>query len=123
MSRPVRLLLPLGAVRLAGAALLGAGPAAAGPGPIATAAAFCAKHGNHGFTYLYPFHVRHTSCRTGRKVISGYRSCLRHGHSTCRTHRYRCHRRITASSPVQYNANVACKHRRKRVRFHYTQNK
>ncbi len=77
--------------------------------------------------YTTSLSVRHSSCRTGRKVVKGYTKCrYKHGglNGRCpsRIKKYKCHEgRRTLAPHIQFSVKVGCKRGSKRVKFSYTQ--
>lgn len=89
---------------------------AASAGPVAGAARSCGYSRHLGYSYVTSIHVRHVSCRTGKRVVRRY-------HDHHRVSGYHCHRHVLDSSPFQYDARVTCRGGSRRVIFTYTQNK
>ena len=113
---------------LAAAAALAAGPSGAARVHAAGHCHLSAHAQRHlGATYVRNLRVRHTSCRTGRRVAKAFYKCRHHhgganGHCGHKVKHFRCKENRGQASPVQYNSSVSCKRGGKRVKFGYTQN-
>jgi hypothetical protein len=109
--KSVAALLSVGAVLAAGATT-----AATARTPIAHAAATCmpqgAKHW-HGYFYIEPITVTHTSCATGKSVAA------HHGH----VRGWHCSQKTLESSTIERIAQESCKSGRKKVVYKFIQNK
>jgi hypothetical protein len=121
------------AISLACAAALSAALTVPGAGAKSTASASgsCNISGiqrayGHNM-YLDALSTRHTSCRTGRKVVKGYTKCrYKHGglngHCPNRVKRYKCGEgKRTIAPHIQYSVNVSCHRGSRKVKFTYTQ--
>jgi hypothetical protein len=89
--------------------------AASASGPVARMAKTCGVGEGKGYSYSYltSLTVNNTRCSTGYYVA--------HHHGYVKG--WKCKRQTTASSPVQYDAQVTCKSGRRKVFWTFTQNK
>jgi hypothetical protein len=91
----------------------------------ARACSLAGKVRSLGPTYTTSLHVRHTTCRTGYRVVRAYDACRkRHGkagHCRHRVRHFRCRESRFNRISTQYDARVGCRRGGKRVRFTYTQ--
>jgi hypothetical protein len=109
--KSVAALLSVGAVLAAGATT-----AATARTPTAHAASGCLSGGAshwHGYLYIYPISVTHTSCATGKNVAA------HHGH----VRGWHCSQKTLANSSTERIAQESCKSGRKKVSYKFTQSK
>jgi hypothetical protein len=115
----VSVLLSLAAVAATGTV------ASAQPRPPAGAAGRCKSPHYPGSGYFTSLSVRHTSCRTGRKVALGYYHCRLHhgkrGRCHSRVKGYSCSERRT-SIPTEIDSRVTCRRGGAKVVHTYQQN-
>lgn len=78
-----------------------------------------------GPTYTTSLSVRHTTCRTGYRVVSAFDACRKHhgkaGHCRHRVLRFSCSENRFDQIPTQYDSRVSCRRGAARVKFTYTQ--
>jgi hypothetical protein len=107
------------------AAALAAFATTASAGPTAGAAGRCKSPHYPGSGYFTSLSVRHTSCRTGRRVALGYYHCRLHHGRRGRCHSrvlgFSCHERRT-SIPTEIDARVTCRRGGRKVVHTYQQN-
>ena len=115
------------ALLIAATAALSAGTSGAATVHAARTCSLSANQQRHlGASYVYNLHVRHTSCKTGKRVAKAFGKC-RHkhgaaGHCGHKVRHFKCSETRGQASPAQYNSSVSCKRGGKRVSFGYTQN-
>jgi hypothetical protein len=112
------------ATTVALAALAASGTAGASPDAHAAKACQPPKYPGNG--YFTSLNVKHTSCRTGRRVALAYYHCrTRHGKSGRCHHKvlhYRC-QETRHSIPTEIDARVKCRRGSRVVVHTYQQNR
>jgi hypothetical protein len=120
------------ATTIAAAALIATAALAvpgAGAKSVASASKGCsvdARAYGHNM-YTTSLSVKHTSCRTGRKVVKGYTKCRYkngglNGHCSNKVKRYVCGEgKRTIAPHIQYSVKVSCHRGSRKVKFSYTQ--
>jgi hypothetical protein len=78
-----------------------------------------------GPTYTLSLSVRHTTCRTGYRVVTAFDRCRKHhgkaGHCRHRVLHYRCREHRFDRISTQYDSRVSCRRGARRVKFTYEQ--